>query len=116
MSADSVVARAAQLFNERLPLIEAPCECQFLWSQELPDLEPPFRSRLRSWLEIAPFEVVQYAIQRTCRKCWMAARQGRPLNSGQARSYAENVLKNELGIPREGAGWEVTREAREPQN
>ena len=27
--ADVIVGRMAQLFNERLPLIEAPCECQF---------------------------------------------------------------------------------------
>jgi hypothetical protein len=29
------------------------------------------------------------------------------MNSGQARAYCENVLKNEMGIPREGAGWAV---------
>lgn len=84
-----------------------------LWRQVLPDLETPFRSRLRSWLEIGPFETIEYAIQRTCRKAWMAARQGNAMNAGQCRAYCENVLKNEVERQQaaEGQdGWSVSHE------
>jgi hypothetical protein len=84
-----------------------------LWREALPDFEVPYRSRLRGWLEIGPFEVVQYAIQRTARKCWKANREGRPLNAGQARAYCEHVLENEMGQQQAGDGWAVVREERE---
>jgi hypothetical protein len=84
-----------------------------LWGEVLPDFEAPFRSRFRSWLQIGPLERVEYAINRTARKAWKAGREGRPMNSGQARSYCQHVLENEAGIQREGEGWHVVREERE---
>lgn len=82
-----------------------------LWLEVLPGLETPFRSRLRSWLRIGTLSAVEYSIQRASRKCWKATREGRPLNAGQARAYAENVLRNEMEPRQAGdgqAGWSVS--------
>jgi hypothetical protein len=85
--------------------------CAKLSPEEKKQIAVPYRSRIQSWLELAPLSLCDYAIRRASRKCWKAPRKGRPLNARQARAYAENVLRNEMEQQKAGdgqAGWSVS--------
>jgi hypothetical protein len=67
-----------------------------LWIEAIPEYETPYRSRLRSWLKVAPPTTVEYGIRRASRKRWKAALEGRPMSAGQTRAYCEHVILNEV--------------------
>jgi hypothetical protein len=72
--------------------------CAKLSPEEKKQLAVPYRSRIQSWVELAPLSLCDCAIRRASRKRWKAAREDRPLTEGQTRAYCENVIKNEVQL------------------